>query len=84
METSRPAYTSISEPYTMFYNKMGAYCDSLLNRDKHFWTEEETDAMLELYELNSRYFNDPKTKKTKIWSNVYRWLEQCKKFEFSR
>lgn len=54
----------------MFYNKMGAYCDSLLNRDKHFWTEEETDAMLELYELNSRYFHDPKTKKTKIWSNI--------------
>ena len=49
---------------------VGDYCVELLNRDKHYWTDEETGLMLELYEENREYFNDSKTKKTKIWSII--------------
>lgn len=49
---------------------VGEYCAELLNRDKHYWTEEETGLMLELYEENKDYFNDNKTKKTKLWSVI--------------
>ena len=49
---------------------VGDYCAELLNRDKHYWTEEETGLMLELYEENKDYFNDNKTKKTKLWSVI--------------
>ena len=52
------------------FDHIGEYCAELLNRDKHYWTDEETGLMLELYEENRDYFTDSKTKKTKIWSVI--------------
>ena len=51
-------------------SQMNDFCSDLLNRDKHYWTEDETTLMLELYEENRNYFNDTKTKKTKVWSII--------------
>ena len=50
--------------------QFGEYCAELLNRDKHYWTDEETALMLELFEENRDHFNDSKTKKTKIWNVI--------------
>lgn len=52
------------------FDQMNDFCTEILNRDKHYWTEEETTLMLELYEENRNYFNDTKTKKTKVWSII--------------
>ena len=52
------------------FDQMNDFCTEMLNRDKHYWTEEETTLMLELYEENRNYFNDTKTKKTKVWSII--------------
>eukprot|EP00111_Clytia_hemisphaerica_P009855 TCONS_00028885-protein len=52
------------------FDQMNDFCSELLNRDKHYWTDEETTLMLELYEENRNYFNDTKTKKTKVWSVI--------------
>lgn len=51
-------------------DQVGEYCAELLNRDKHYWTDDETALMLELYEENRNYFNDSKTKKTKVWNVI--------------
>lgn len=51
-------------------DQVSEYCAELLNRDKHYWTDEETTLMLELYEENRNYFNDSKTKKTKVWNVI--------------
>ncbi|XP_002165799.2 uncharacterized protein LOC100202089 isoform X1 [Hydra vulgaris] len=68
-----PNYFKTSPLEQNNYNQepmVGDYCVELLNRDKHYWTDEETGLMLELYEENREYFNDSKTKKTKIWSII--------------
>lgn len=52
------------------FDQVTDYCTELLNRDKHYWTDDETTVMLELYEENRTYFNDTKTKKTKVWNVI--------------
>lgn len=59
----------INAPYWPFA-PVTDYCAELLNRDKHYWTEDETGLMLELYEENRDYFTDSRTKKTKLWGII--------------
>lgn len=64
---SKPEYNQ-NKPSWPF--DVGDHCTELLNRDKHYWTEDETGLMLELYEENREYFSDARTKKTKLWSVI--------------